>query len=87
MSFAYESGMGGASNSDAELTAMIAEARAETDVAARATLYDAITKKVHEQAYDVPLFKHQDIYGMSERMEWQPRVDAKVLVKEMSVAE
>ena len=87
MSFAYESGMGGASNGDAELTAMIAKARAETDVDARAALYDAITRKVHEEAYDVPLFNHQDIYGMSERMEWQPRVDAKVLVKEMSVAE
>ncbi|HEU4985824.1 MAG TPA: ABC transporter substrate-binding protein, partial [Rhizobiaceae bacterium] len=87
MSFAYESGVGGASNSDTELAKAIQAARVENDLDARAALYDEITTKLHEQAYDVPLFNHQDIYGMSERMEWQPRVDAKIIVKEMSVTE
>ena len=32
------------------------------------------------------LVNNQDIYGMSERLEWTPRVDAKLLVKEMSVS-
>ncbi|RDE08941.1 ABC transporter substrate-binding protein [Pelagibacterium lacus] len=85
MSFAYEAGLGGASNSDADLTAMIVEARSEADLERRAELYDEITTMVHEQAYDVPLFNHQDIYGMSERMIWQPRTDAKLIINEMSV--
>jgi peptide/nickel transport system substrate-binding protein len=31
------------------------------------------------------LLNINDTYGMSERLSWQPRVDAKLLVKEMSV--
>ncbi|MFT3690367.1 ABC transporter substrate-binding protein [Paenirhodobacter sp.] len=85
MAFAYEPGQGGASNSDRALGAAIAAARSETDVAKRKADYDAITQKLHDAAYDVPLLNHQDIYGMSARMDWQPRVDAKILVKEMKV--
>ena len=28
---------------------------------------------------------NEDLYGLSERLEWTPRVDSKLLVKEMSV--
>ncbi|WP_309082917.1 ABC transporter substrate-binding protein [Chelativorans sp.] len=87
MSFAYEAGAGGASNSEKELAETIRAARTETDLEERSTLYDKLTAKLHEEAFDVPLFNHQDIYGMSARMEWQPRVDGKLIVKEMSVAE
>ena len=31
------------------------------------------------------LVNNQDLYGASDRMSWTPRVDAKLLVKEMSV--
>jgi len=61
--------------------------RVTTDVDARKALYADIFKKGHDLNYTVPLFNLQDIYGMSERMEWQPRTDAKLLIKEMSVAE
>ena len=37
--------------------------------------------------YLAPLLNAQDIYGISERVEWQPRVDAKLIVKEMKVNE
>lgn len=87
MAFAYEPGQGGASNSDKALGEAIRAARSEVNVEKRKAAYAAITKKLHEEAYDVPLLNHQDIYGMSERMEWQPRVDAKIIVKEMKVNE
>ena len=39
----------------------------------------------HDGAYFVWLLNIEDIYGLSERLRWQPRVDAKLLVKEMRV--
>jgi peptide/nickel transport system substrate-binding protein len=34
-----------------------------------------------------PLVNLEDIYGLSERLEWEPRLDGKMLVYEMSLAE
>ncbi|MDW9697582.1 ABC transporter substrate-binding protein [Sinorhizobium meliloti] len=87
MSFIYHKDGAAASNSDAEMATMIEAARVETDTAKRKALYDDIQKKGHDLNYTVPLFNLQDIYGMSERMEWQPRVDAKLMVSEMKVTE
>jgi peptide/nickel transport system substrate-binding protein len=77
----------GASNHDAEMAALIEQARTETDVAAREALYHRIVEHSFEQAYFLWLLNIEDIYGMSERLEWTPRVDAKLLVSEMSVSE
>lgn len=87
LSWAYKMGEGAASNADAALSDKILAARTETDVAARAALYAEITQQVHDGNYAVPLLNMQDIYGLSERMVWQPRVDAKLIVKEMAVNE
>ncbi len=86
-SFIYSMEGAAASNSDAEMAEMINQARVTTDVEARAALYADIFQKGHDLNYTVPLFNLQDIYGMSERMEWQPRIDAKLLIKEMTVSE
>jgi peptide/nickel transport system substrate-binding protein len=87
MSFIYHKDGAAASNSDAEMAAKIDAARVETDITKRKALYDEIQQKGHDLNYTVPLFNLQDIYGMSERMTWQPRVDAKLLISEMKVAE
>jgi peptide/nickel transport system substrate-binding protein len=84
---AYQSGASAASNSDAEMAAMIEAARTETDVEKRKAMYAEVITKANEQHYLAPLLNLQDIYGFSERLEWQPRVDAKLLVKEMKVAQ
>lgn len=76
----------GASNNDAELNQLLDAARNETDVAARQALYEQATAKACEDAYFTFLLNIEDIYGMSENLVWQPRVDAKLLVKEMSVS-
>lgn len=76
----------GASNNDTELNQLLDDARNETDVAARQALYEQATAKACEDAYFTFLLNIEDIYGMSENLVWQPRVDAKLLVKEMSVS-
>ncbi|WP_253949400.1 ABC transporter substrate-binding protein [Mangrovicoccus sp. HB161399] len=84
---AMEYGASYASNADEEMAAMIKAARSETDVEARTKLYAEITQKGHDLSYLVPLLNQEDIYAMSDRLSWTPRIDAKLLVKEMSVAE
>ncbi|MBE3638161.1 ABC transporter substrate-binding protein [Mangrovicoccus sp. HB182678] len=84
---AMEYGASYASNADEEMAAQIRAARAETDVEARKALYGEITMKGYEQSYLVPLLNQEDIYAMSDRLSWTPRIDAKLLVKEMSVSE
>lgn len=83
----YHMGGIGASNQDAEMAAMIEQARTETDVAAREALYHRIVQHSFDQAYFLWLLNIEDVYGMSERLVWTPRVDAKLLVSEMSVTE
>ena len=86
-SYIYHKDGAAASNSDAEMATMIDEARVTTDVAAREALYAEVFQKGHDLNYTIPLFNLQDIYGMSTRMEWSPRADAKLIVKEMAVTE
>jgi peptide/nickel transport system substrate-binding protein len=86
-SFIFHMDGAAASNSNAELAALIDAARVETDVAAREGMYHEIQQAVHDGHYTVPLFNLQDVYGLSERMQWTPRPDAKLLISEMQVAE
>ncbi|GAB5377618.1 MAG: ABC transporter substrate-binding protein [Acuticoccus sp.] len=86
-SFIYHKDGAASSNSDAEMAQMIDEARVTTDEAAREKLYHDVFQKGRELNYTVPLFNLQDIYGMSERIDWQPRSDQKLIVKEMSISE
>lgn len=76
----------GASNDDADLAAMIEEARSETDSAAREAIYHEAVQFACDEAYFLFALNINDIYGMSDRLQWEPRVDAKLLVKEMSVS-
>lgn len=76
----------GDSNEDAELDALVDQARTETDVDARQELYEQAVQRARDQAYFVFLINNEDIYGMSERLTWEPRVDAKLIVSEMSVS-
>jgi len=83
----YKAGGIGSSNTDAELAGLIDKARTETNVETRASLYHQAVKRAYDQAYFVWLLNIEDIYGMSKRLDWAARVDAKMLVKEMRVIE
>jgi peptide/nickel transport system substrate-binding protein len=75
----------GASNNNEDMAAKIVAARSETDVAAREALYHDVLNTAFEDAYFTFLLNINDIYGTSDRLSWEPRVDAKLLVKTMSV--
>jgi peptide/nickel transport system substrate-binding protein len=81
----YKAGGVGSSNTDAALAAMIDSARSETDTAKRTALYHQAVKHAFDQAYFVWLLNIEDIYGLSKRLVWTGRVDAKMLVSEMKV--
>ncbi|WP_198671197.1 ABC transporter substrate-binding protein [Oceanibium sediminis] len=75
----------GSSNTNAEMAANIDAARSETDVSKREALYHDILQTAYDEAYFLFLLNINDIYGTSERLEWEPRVDAKILISTMSV--
>jgi peptide/nickel transport system substrate-binding protein len=75
----------GGSNADTGMKADIDAARTETDPAKRAALYHKIVSHAREQAYFAWLVMVSDIYGTSKRLVWEPRTDAKLLVKEMAI--
>jgi peptide/nickel transport system substrate-binding protein len=81
----YQSGGVGSSNSNEQLKQLIDDGRSELDEDERGNIYNEAVKIAYDEAYFVFLVNNEDIYGLSQRMEWQPRVDSKLLVKEMSV--
>ncbi len=82
----YQAGGIGSSNSDPELSALIDAGRSELDADARAAIYREAVQLAYDQAYFAWLVSNQDLYGLSERLEFTPRVDSKLLVKDMSVS-
>jgi peptide/nickel transport system substrate-binding protein len=80
----YQAGGIGSSNSNETLSGLIDEGRSELDPAARESSYNEAVKIACDEAYFTFLVSNQDVYGLSERMQWQPRVDSKLLVKEMA---
>ena len=70
-----------------EVDKLIDEARTETDVAKREEMYHQAIQITYDEAPVAPLVNLEDIYGLSERLQWEPRLDGKMLVYEMSLAE
>lgn len=86
MSTYLQAGGIGASNSNADLSALIDEGRTELDADARAKTYQEASALAFDEAYLANLVNNQDIYGLSDRVTWTPRVDSKLIVSEMSVS-
>ena len=82
----YQSGGVGSSNTNEELSALIDQGRSELDAAARTEIYQQAVKIAYDEAYFVWTVNNQDVYGASENLQWAPRVDSKILVKEMTLA-
>jgi peptide/nickel transport system substrate-binding protein len=81
----YKAGGIGSSNTDENLAGMIDQARSEINVEKRAGLYHQAVSRAHDQAYFVWLLNIEDVYGLSKRLDWSGRVDARLLVQEMKV--
>lgn len=87
LSFIYHKDGSAGSNSDTWMAEQIDAGRVEADPVKREAIYAEVQQKIHDESYAVPLFNLQDIYGLSERMEWQPRVDAKLMISEMTAGD
>ena len=81
----YRAGGIGSSNSDATLADLIDRARTETDMAKREGMYHEAVKIAYDNAYFTWLLNIEDIYGVSDKINWAARVDSKILVKEMTL--
>ena len=75
----------GSSNSDDTLAALVNTARTETDANKQLALYTQAVKRGREEALFCYLLGIELLYGLSNRLDWQPGVDAKLLVKDMKV--
>jgi peptide/nickel transport system substrate-binding protein len=75
----------GSSNTNQELADLVHQGQSTLDPAERESIYQEAVKIAYDGAYFAFLVSNEDLYGMSERMQWTPRVDSKLLVKEMSV--
>jgi peptide/nickel transport system substrate-binding protein len=75
----------GSSNSFEKMEELIVEARTETDLDRRQALYEEAVALGNEEAILTFLLNINNIWGMSERLSWTPRVDGKMFVATMSV--
>lgn len=73
--------------SNAEFDKLVEDARTETDVKKREGMYHKAVQIAHDQAAAIFLLNLEDIYGLSKRLEWTPRLDGRILVKEMKVTQ
>ncbi|HZQ65206.1 MAG TPA: ABC transporter substrate-binding protein [Gaiellaceae bacterium] len=71
----YASTGTGASNSDKLIQKWIDQARTTTNVQKRLALYHQAVKRAHDQAIIVWLLNTKNVWGMSKRLSWQPRLD------------
>ncbi|MBI1773856.1 MAG: ABC transporter substrate-binding protein [Proteobacteria bacterium] len=72
------------SSADESINKLIGPARNELDPAKRNQLYHVILSTAREEAYFAFLLNYKDLYGMSKRLQWKPRADQQMLIKEMA---
>ena len=70
---------------DEELTALFDQAGSTTDQDVRSILYQRAWARLHENPHAIYLLQQDLIYGASERLAWQPRLDDEYYVAEMSL--
>lgn len=66
------------------LDAMIDEGRSIMDKNKRQKIYTEASKLIKEEAPWAFCYQQMDIYGVSERLNWKPRADEKLIVYNMS---
>jgi peptide/nickel transport system substrate-binding protein len=87
LSALYESTGSQTAYSNPEFDALVDEARTETDLAKREELYHEAVQIAYDDAAVGVLLNLDDIYGMTERLEFTPRLDGKMLILEMSLTD
>jgi peptide/nickel transport system substrate-binding protein len=77
----------GAPNHNERIAELVDAARTESDPDARAAMYHEAIQIAFDEALYVYLLNINDVYGASERLVWEPRVDGKLLAATMSVGQ
>ena len=70
---------------DEEVTALFEQAGSTNDQELRNILYQRAWARLHENPHAIYLLQQDLIYGASERLVWQPRLDDEYYVAEMSL--
>ena len=70
---------------DEEITKLFEDAGSTNDQALRNILYQRAWARLHENPHAIYLLQQDLIYGASERLDWQPRLDDEYYVAEMSL--
>lgn len=70
--------------SNADMDKMIDSARQEQDPTARAAKYKQIQEMLKDDAPVIFLYQAHDLYGASDRLSWEPRLDQFVIGREMT---
>ena len=70
---------------DEEITALFEQGGSTNDQELRNILYQRAWARLHENPHAIYLLQQDLIYGASERLVWQPRLDDEYLVSEMSL--
>lgn len=83
----YAEGGVAAANDNAELKGLIDQARQEADPAKRQALYTKALKIGRDQAYLVFLLEGGEIFGLSKRVDFAPRVDGLIPLKDFRVTD
>ncbi len=68
-----------------EVTELIESGRTETDVEKRLQMYHDVVELSREDGAFLFLVNFENIYGLSDRLQWQPRLDGRILFAQMSV--
>ena len=70
-----------------ELDALIAKQKATLDVAEREKLFKQIEAFIQEDVPWIFLYDQEDLYGLTKRVQWQPRPDEFVWIYDVKVKE
>ena len=70
---------------DELVTDLFEQAGSTTDQELRNILYQRAWARLHENPHAIYLLQQDLIYGATERLDWQPRLDDEYLVSEMSL--
>jgi peptide/nickel transport system substrate-binding protein len=73
--------------SNPQLDQLVDSARTETDLTKRADMYHQAVQIGYDDAVVGYLLNLIDIYGMTDRLEWTPRLDGKMLALEMRLTQ
>lgn len=72
-------------NNDAEFDALFKKASSIMDEEEANKVWSEVQQMIKDRAYLVPLYQLHSIYGVSERLDWTPRLDEIVLGVEMVI--